>query len=274
MNLLVDNIENIEEAFTQQSVYFDKYEEENILLINMRKKIREHVLNNLKKGDAILELNAGTGLDAVFFAQKGFQVHATDISDGMINELKKKILLNNLHDKVSFQELSFTNLDEIKDKKFDYIFSNFGGLNCLQDLKMVTKNLPSLLKPEGKVTFVVMPPVCPWEISLAFRGHFKTAFRRFKKSGTVANVEGKRFLSYYHSPKKVINSFGKDFKKLKLVGLNSIIPPPYMKNFPAKFPGIFNSLVYFDNKVTGIFPFNSWADHFILMMQFLPKNSQ
>ena len=151
MNFLVDNFENIKEAFTRQSVYFDKYEKENILLINMRKKIREHVLKYLKEEDKILELNAGTGLDAVFFAQKGFYVHATDISDGMLNQLKKKVLLNNLHDKISFQKLSFTNLDETKNKKFDYIFSNFGGLNCIHDLKMVTKNLSSLLNREERL---------------------------------------------------------------------------------------------------------------------------
>ena len=172
MNLLVNNLENIEEAFTRQSIYFDKYEKENILLINMRKNIREHVLKLLKEGDKILELNAGTGLDAVFFAQKGFYVHTTDISDGMLNQLKKKVLLNNLQNKISIQKLSFTNLDEVKNKKFDYIFSNFAGLNCIQDLKVVTKNLPSLLKPGGKVTFVMMPTVCPWEISLIFSWAF------------------------------------------------------------------------------------------------------
>jgi ubiquinone/menaquinone biosynthesis C-methylase UbiE len=274
MNILVDNFENIKEAFSRQSVYFDKYEKENILLINMRKKIREHVLKYLKEEDKILELNAGTGLDAVFFAQKGVYVHATDISDGMLNQLKKKILLNNLRDKISSQKLSFANLDEIKNKKFDYIFSNFGGLNCLHDLKMVTKNLSSLLKPGGKVTFVVMPPVCPWEILLIFRGHFKTAFRRFNKSGTPANIEDKQFISFYHSPKKVIEAFDKNFKKIQLIGLNSLIPPPYMKKFPAKFPKIFNGLVYLDNKISNIFPFNSWADHFILTMQFVPKNSK
>ena len=119
-----------------------------------------------------------------------------------------------------------------------------------------------------------MPPVCPWEILLIFRGHLKTAFRRFNKSGTPANVEGKQFISFYHSPKKVIEALGENFKKIQLFGLNSLIPPPYMKNFPLKFPLIFNQLVYFDGKFSGIFPFNSLADHFILTMQFVPKNSQ
>ena len=32
---------------------------------------------------SILELNAGTGTDAVWFAERGYRVHATDIAEGM-----------------------------------------------------------------------------------------------------------------------------------------------------------------------------------------------
>src|SRR5690606_5311151 len=141
---------------------------------------------------------------AVFFAQKGFEIHAIDVSEGMINELEKKVFLNNLKNKISYEKLSFSNLEQIKNKKFDFIFSNFGGLNCIDDLRKVTKNFPSLLNKNGRVTLIVMPKICPWEIALSFKGNFKTAFRRFKKNGTLSNIEGIKFKSYYHSPKKII----------------------------------------------------------------------
>lgn len=265
------NLKNVNTAFTKQSIIFDRIEEENIILKLMRKKIRDHVLSSLNPGDKILELNAGTGLDAVFFAQKGFEIHAIDVSDGMIKELEKKVFLNNLKNKISYEKLSFSNLEQIKNKKFDFIFSNFGGLNCIDDLRKVTKNFPSLLNKNGRVTLIVMPKICPWEIALSFKGNFKTAFRRFKKNGTLSNIEGIKFKSYYHSPKKIIASLGKDFKLINLIGLNSLIPPPYMKNFPKYFPGLFRFLEKIENKISHRFPFNIAADHFILTAKYEPE---
>ena len=86
---------------------------------------------------------------AVFFAHKGIHVHATDLSDGMIKQLQKKVLQNHLKEFLSVQQCSFTQLDEVKQLKFDHIFSNFGGLNCVEDLRSVTKYFDSLLKKNG-----------------------------------------------------------------------------------------------------------------------------
>lgn len=265
------NLENISGAFTKQSVVFDKIEEENIILKIMRKKIRDHVLSFLNPEDKILELNAGTGLDAIFFAQKGFKIHAIDISEGMISELEKKVSLNNLQNKISYEKLSFTNLEQIKNKKFDYIFSNFGGLNCIDDLRKVTKYFSSILNKNGKVTFVIMPKICPWEIALLLKGNFKAALRRFRSKKLNAEIEGIKFTSYYHSPKKVMDSLGKDFNIIKLAGLNFLIPPPYMKNFPKYFPRLFNFLNHLEVKVSHLFPFNRAADHFVLTAKYEPE---
>ena len=67
-----------------------------------RKRVRDHVLNFLNPNSHILELNAGTGEDAIFFAQQGHTVHATDISDVMQAKLlKEKAKQYNLQKKIS-----------------------------------------------------------------------------------------------------------------------------------------------------------------------------
>jgi cyclopropane fatty-acyl-phospholipid synthase-like methyltransferase len=38
----------------------------------------------------------GTGEDAIYFANKGYRVHATDISTGMLDMLQRKARLNGL----------------------------------------------------------------------------------------------------------------------------------------------------------------------------------
>lgn len=154
-------LENVKEVFSRQSLGYDDYESLHSILKFMRIEVRNHVMNFLRKGDRILEINAGTGTDAVFFAQNGFNVHATDISGGMISLLKYKVNRYGLNNLISLQQCSFTELDKISGRPFDYIFSNFGGLNCLPDLLKATKFFPNLLNKKGRVTLVLMPPVCP-----------------------------------------------------------------------------------------------------------------
>ncbi len=258
--------EQVREAFNRQSEIFDSYEERNDILKWMRSITREHILRHLNTGDRILELNAGTGLDAVFLAEKKFHVHAIDISEGMLKKLDNKILRMNLQDDISFEKLSFTELNKLKinsSLKFDYIFSNFGGLNCVDDLTKVTKHFREVLKPGGRISLVIMPPVSPWEIILALKGKFKPAFRRLHKNGALANVEGIKFQTYYHSYRKLKKSLGGDFKLLELQGLAAVSPPPYLDSFAKSHEKFYEFLKSADKILSHVFPFNRCSDHFI-----------
>ena len=263
--------QSVSEAFSKQSPLFDAIEEQNEILQWMRKEIQCYCLKHFIPGSNILELNCGTGVDAVFFAEQGMKVHATDISPGMLDELKKKIESKNLSGSISFQQCSFTELSsslQLTGKtKFDHLFSDFGGLNCVKNIEDVIAQFKEILNPGGRVTLVVMPPVCPWELLLAFKGNFKTAFRRLKRNGVDSTVEGIHFMTYYFSPSRIIRAFGNDYKKIGMKGLACFTPPPYLEKFPKRYPKLFRLLNRFDNRLDHFFPFNRWADHFILTMQ-------
>ena len=266
----MQSFELVSEAFSRQSEIFDKYEEQNEILKWMRYVTRTHVLRHLKNGDEILEINSGTGLDAVFFAGKGFKVHCTDISEGMLKKLRSKINNYNFSRLITWQQLSFTELDKLSGRVFDYLFSNFGGLNCSSDLKSVFIHFKKILKPQSKVTLVIIPPFCPWELALLLKGNFKTAFRRLRKNGVAANIEGVNFQTYYYSVSDVIKALGPDFRIVEVQGLASVSPPPYMINFPRKYPHLYKFLTKLDEKISGSFPFNRFADHFILTAEYNP----
>ena len=221
------DFKSINKAFSKQSINYDVDDESNEILKWMRTIVRGHISMYLKTSDSMLELNAGTGLDAVYFTNIAKHVHATDLSDGMIKEISDKITKFNLEQKLSCQKCSYTTLDEIKDKKFDYVYSNFGGLNCIPDLYEVVKHLPKLLTPGAYVTFVIMPPFCPWELAFLLKGNLSQAFRRFKKGGALAHLEGQHFQTFYFTPSEVVKKFGKNFKRVSLQGLSSISPPPH-----------------------------------------------
>ena len=81
----------VSKAFSDQSVKFDTITTGNPMEVLYRDFSRAKVLPYLKAGEHLFELNCGTGLDAVFFAQQGLQVLATDNSEGMLQQSSEKI---------------------------------------------------------------------------------------------------------------------------------------------------------------------------------------
>ena len=267
---LSNQLKQVNTAFSKQSNHFDEDDFSNLILQHLRMQVYSHVDRYLKPDSLILELNAGTGIDAVRFVRMGHRVHATDLSDGMIEQIKKKIIQLRLEDNLTVQQLSFDKLDQLQGRKFDFIFSNFAGLNCCEDLTAVAKSIPEILISGGFITLVIMPPVCIWEILSVLKGN-PEAFRRFKENGVVADLEGESFRTWYHSLKSVRNAFGKNFKIVSHSGLAAISPPPYASRFALNHPILFKILQRADNGVRNYFPFNRWADHIIVSLQFVPR---
>ena len=87
---LSDNETQAAKAFSKQAGLFDGLYSHDTIIQYKRNRVRAHVNSHIQPGSRILELNAGTGEDAVFFARQGHRVHATDISEGMQAILKEK----------------------------------------------------------------------------------------------------------------------------------------------------------------------------------------
>jgi ubiquinone/menaquinone biosynthesis C-methylase UbiE len=171
-------------AFSKQATHFDLLYNDKTIIQYKRKRVREHVEKFLPTASSILELNAGTGEDAIYFARLGHTIHATDIAAGMQEVAIKKIKEAELESAVSFELCSFTELEALHRRgPYDLIFSNFAGLNCTNELEKVLGSFSNLLKPGGLVTLVLLPRFCLWEFLLLFKGKFKQLF--------VASVEGK-----------------------------------------------------------------------------------
>lgn len=261
-------LKNVDAAFSAQAPLFDEYDKHNAILQWMREQVYRHLAEYLLPGESILDISAGTGIDAAHFARLGHPVFAVDIAKGMVREIERKVEAMGLSAFVEVQQRSFTDVASLAPKKFQHVLSNFGGLNCVSDLRPVAQQLTEILHPGATVTLVMMPRVCPWEMLHALKGNFRLAFRRFRRNGTIARVEGHSFLTTYHSPSSVIRSFGPRFKVKKLRGLASLSPPPYMETIPDRFPRFYKTLTAIDGSVSTFLPFNRWADHFILTLSF------
>ena len=82
----------------------------------------------------ILEINCGTGEDALYMGRLGHAVWATDLSEKMIVQAKAKA-----ENVVQFKRMDLRDLKkEFPNQHFDVLFSNFGGLNCINAHDLTT----------------------------------------------------------------------------------------------------------------------------------------
>ncbi len=257
------------DAFSRQSVVFDDIYSGNITIQYKRERVRAHVNKFLPANSNILELNAGTGEDAIYFAQQGHTVHATDISNGMQARLTEKTAALGLQPNITTEICSFTELNSLKGRgPYQHIFSNFAGLNCTDKLPEIIKSLDSLLLPGGTVTMVLLPPFCLWELALALRGNFKAAFRRFNsKNGVQAHIEGVYFTCWYYKESDVIEAAKEKFNVLGVEGLCTIVPPSYFEHFATKHPKLFAWLKGREERLKSTWPWRNIGDYYIITLQ-------
>ncbi len=256
-------------AFTKQSRIFDDCFEGNTIIQYKRKRVRYVVQKYLPPSSTILELNSGTGEDAIWFAEHGHRVHATDLSTGMQEVLRYKVIVKGLQNIISTECCSFSELHNLKKKgPYDLIFSNFAGLNCTAELTSVLHSFEGLLTPAGLVILVIMPKFCLWETGLLFKGKFSTAFRRFfSKNGVPARVERKLFTCWYYNPSFVKKTLSKEFRLLSMEGLCSLVPPSYLEHFAENHPATYRFLKKKEDRLKNKWPWNCIGDYYIIALQ-------
>jgi SAM-dependent methyltransferase len=225
-------------------------------------------LRYFKPGDSLLELNCGTGTDALALARNGIHVHATDISSGMLDAFHRKLSRFSSKELISTQRLAFNQLATMNDRVFDGAYSNMGGLNCEADIARVASDLHALIKPGGTFIGTFLGDIAIWDM-LAFlaRGNVSQAFRRRSPNGCAANVGGATVQTFYYSPRAISTHFSPHFATLEILGLNIFTPPPTSQQAYRRFGGGMRLLERFDDTVMRHPPFNRIGDHFVIVLK-------
>tara|TARA_B100001750_G_C15435881_1_gene560885 strand:- start:176 stop:802 length:627 start_codon:yes stop_codon:yes gene_type:complete len=110
------------------------------------KNLEKVFKDNRQESLSILELGCGTGNDAIWFAKKGFDVTAVDISERVINLAKEKSKGISNIDYIIDDIFSFST-----EKKFDIIYDRECIHNNQDELKVLFKKLNKILKDDGKI---------------------------------------------------------------------------------------------------------------------------
>jgi 2-polyprenyl-3-methyl-5-hydroxy-6-metoxy-1,4-benzoquinol methylase len=127
----------------------------------MRAKLHTHFARVFHAGDHVLDLTAGTGADACFLATQGVQVTALDISPGMIAQLQR--VAASQAAQIEARLLAAECLSELDSRDFDGAISTFAGLNTIEDMPRLARNLAERLKPHGHVILHALNTFCFWE---------------------------------------------------------------------------------------------------------------
>jgi SAM-dependent methyltransferase len=153
------------------------------------RRMRAAVWRRLDKafvaGERVLELNCGTGEDAIHLGARGVRILATDGSPAMLSRARAKIEATGLSATIEVERLRIENLADLAGLgTFDGAVSNFGGLNCVNDLPCVASRLAVLLRPGARVLLCVMGPTVPWEWAWYLaHGQPGKAARRLRRDG-------------------------------------------------------------------------------------------
>jgi len=237
----------------------------------LRRRVWKKLASTFCPGQEVLELACGTGEDAVWLAQQGVRVTATDASLEMVAAGRRKARAASLGDCITFQRLALQQLRAGQTPPapprghFDGAFSNFGGLNNTSQWRDLAEVLARLVRRGGTAVLVVMGPVCPWEIGWhLLHGEGRRAFRRFGGAST-ATVGRTRVPVWYPSPRRLRRDFSPWFRHLETESLGLLLPPSYLGHLVARWPRIFAWLDGVEQASAGLF--GGWGDHYIAVFE-------
>ncbi|HKD04836.1 MAG TPA: class I SAM-dependent methyltransferase [Bryobacteraceae bacterium] len=230
----------------------------------MRQAVWRRCAARFAPGSRVLEMNCGTGEDALWMARRGVEVLATDISPQMLRQAEAKAANYGASVRLQFRPLAWEDLGSLDGGPFDGLFSNFGGLNCVTDLDLVARSAAGRLRSGGVAMLCIMGPVVPWEwIWFGLRGEPKKAFRRLRRGG----AEWSGIPIRYPSIGRVRRAFSRDFRTLRVSAIGALLPPPYTEPLLGRFPALIRVFDAIERRCESVWPLPYLADHYLLELE-------
>jgi ubiquinone/menaquinone biosynthesis C-methylase UbiE len=235
---------------------------------------RASVWAELKKafapGDRVLEIGCGTGVDACFLGSRGVRVVACDSSPRMLAVTSRRVRETGNSELVRPHLAAAEEIGELREEgAFDGAFSNFGALNCVDDLRRLASDLSQVLHPGVSVLLCLMGPCCLWEIVWYLaHGNPRKAFRRFHREGVDARLaDGAVVHVFYPSVRSLTRTFAPEFRLKSVKGIGVSVPPSYLEPLALRFPRAFRLQKQFDSLLGECPGIRSLADHILVRFE-------
>ena len=226
--------------------------------------MRAALLREFPAGGHILELGGGTGEDAAFLAERGFEMFLTDPSPAMVSIWQKPSWLRwALRPKIAAGE----ELEDFASEHlsaggalFDGAFSNFAPLNCVVDLEPVARGLARLLKPGAAAMLVLFGTFCPGEmVTEVLRGATASGAAALKRGEMPARLAKRDFHVVYHRRAALLRAFAPWFVLEKRLGIGVTVPPSAAEPWISEQPRLLAAMETIDRVVSR--PLAIFGDH-------------
>jgi SAM-dependent methyltransferase len=219
----------------------------------------------------VLELNCGTGVDAVHMARAGHSVLATDRSRAMLAIVHARTLEAGLGHLVRTAELDLQAPQLPTDEgPFDLVLSNLGGLNCIdaEGLERIGRTVATVLRPGGIFVAVLIADRCLLEtLYYLIRIRPTVAFRRWTTGSIEVPVGTSTVTTWYHSPMRVRNAFGPHFVREYLRPIGLFVPPGYLEPRLRNRPILLRQLARLDRSLSSASGLARLGDHYLIQFR-------
>jgi ubiquinone/menaquinone biosynthesis C-methylase UbiE len=206
-----------------------------------------------RSGQRVLDLGCGTGEDALRLARQGVAVSAIDSSREMVRIARGR--------GVSALQLPIEQLQRLE-SQFDGAISNFGALNCVEDLDRVGAALARFIKPGGNLAFCIIGRFCAWEtVYYLLRGQVSKAFRRWQRGGVTTSFGVRVF---YPTVAQVCRALAPEFELVRLAGIGVSVPPSFVTGLSDRW---LRRLAAIDRWIGTLLIARSIADHRLLIFR-------
>lgn len=213
------------------------------------------------KGSTILELNAGTGTDALHFRDQGYEVTPTDGAEEMVAQMKTKGL-------PALQwDLTQPKPDRLMGD-FPFVFSNFSGWNCLSPEHLISlgKTISDSMSSGSTLAVVVFGPMCIVENKYMFFTGRWAQFGRRRKPKVQAKVGSGSMTIWNHRTDDLAGILSPYFERVAIYPVGLFLPPSYIR-IPPTVRGLLKACYRLDRAATRFGFLAPFADHMLLVFR-------
>lgn len=253
-------------TFDQHAINYDVEFTYTEIGIAQRSLVHQYVVPKLNSDTNLLELNAGTGYDAIAFSKTVNKITATDASENMIHEIESKINKHHIQNIIT-KQISFNQIEQLYSVEYNFVFSNFGGLNCLMpnEWNNFSEKLFSLTKQKSKLIFVIMGKKCVWHTFLKyFIKGFKKLESRNQNKAVKLNASGVEINVRFYSPQEIKDFMGLKFKCTNLKPIGFCIPPSFTQKYFNKHSYLLKFLIFLDKSLFRFSFLADFSDHYLI----------
>ncbi len=210
----------------------------------------------------VLDLGCGTGEDALRLAAAGHEVVALDASAGMVRRAQEKARARGLADRVTFHCAPMEALGSVSGtERFDAALSNFGALNCVEDLPGLVATLAARLKPGARLLWVPMGRYVPWEWAwYLLRGQPGRARRRLARE----RLPWRGLTLAYPTPRELTALLAPSFKIERVRPLGVALPPTFAADWLGRSPRTLALLTRLERAAQHWAALAACSDHYIV----------